>query len=135
MSQIHWNVVLWMHSFHLPTLLKLIQFFKTFLHLYHIYLWKIKNDSWKIEINELLKYNTIVLFQNNLHAVSIEGGYMFAVDITSGSYIYSRKLDSFQPFAITVYDSDSTGPFIGKWTNQDTWSCCSTPLILRTTIE
>lgn len=77
------------------------------------YLWIIKIHSWKTEINDLLRYNTIVIFQNNLHAVSIKEGSMFAVDITSGSYIYIRKFDSFQPFAITVYDSDSTGPFTG----------------------
>lgn len=38
---------------------------------------------------------------------------MFAVDITSGSYIYFKKYDSFKPFAITVYDSESTGTFNG----------------------
>lgn len=40
-------------------------------------------------------------------------GSMFAVDITSGSYIYFKKYDSFKPFAITVYDSESTGTFNG----------------------
>uniref|UniRef100_A0A8W8MRC5 EGF-like domain-containing protein n=1 Tax=Magallana gigas TaxID=29159 RepID=A0A8W8MRC5_MAGGI len=53
----------------------------------------------------------IAYHQNNLHAISMKEGSMFAVDITSGSYIYFKKYDSFKPFAITVYDSESTGTF------------------------
>lgn len=60
---------------------------------------------------------TVVVFyihKNILHAVSYWTNSMLGVDLTSGSLLYVRKFPLLQPFAITVYDADSTRSFNGK---------------------
>lgn len=52
--------------------------------------------------------------QSLLHAVSIEPGKMFALDITSGSMLYSRTLEPIQPVTVSVYDIDSEVSFYSK---------------------
>lgn len=39
-----------------------------------------------------------------MHAVSSSTNLMFGVNTTSGYLLYSRKLPTLQPYAITVYD-------------------------------
>eukprot|EP00105_Crassostrea_gigas_P034183 XP_019918331.1 PREDICTED: low-density lipoprotein receptor-related protein 5-like [Crassostrea gigas] len=56
----------------------------------------------------------VAYHQNLLHAVSIEPGRMFALDITSGSMCYSRTLEQIQPLAIAVYDTESEVSFYSK---------------------
>lgn len=52
--------------------------------------------------------------QSLLHAVSIAPGKMFALDITSGSMLYSRILEPIQPVTVSVYDIDSEVSFYSK---------------------
>uniref|UniRef100_A0A8W8MIS0 EGF-like domain-containing protein n=2 Tax=Magallana gigas TaxID=29159 RepID=A0A8W8MIS0_MAGGI len=53
----------------------------------------------------------VAYHQSLLHAVSIEPGKMFALDITSGSMLYSRTLEPIQPVTVSVYDIDSEVSF------------------------
>lgn len=56
-----------------------------------------------------------------LVAVSVGSKYMLAVDISSGSLLYSRTFLSAEPFAITVYDNESVRSFSSKWFKYNTF--------------
>lgn len=56
-----------------------------------------------------------------LVAVSVGSKSMLAVDISSGSLLYSRTFLSAKPFAITVYDNESVRSFSSKWYKYDTF--------------
>lgn len=49
-----------------------------------------------------------------LHAVSLEPGRMFGLDITSGCMCYSRILEPTQPISIAVYDTKPEVSFYSK---------------------
>ncbi|XP_056009049.1 low-density lipoprotein receptor-related protein 4-like isoform X1 [Ostrea edulis] len=46
-------------------------------------------------------------YQNMLHAVSTGAKTVFGIDTTSGSSLYSLKLESAKPFAVHVYDEET----------------------------
>lgn len=62
---------------------------------------------------------------------------MFAVNVVSGSMVYSRTFLSAQPFAITVYDTESLESLTGNWLKSDNfkWNCCFTSCTLFTSTK
>lgn len=56
-------------------------------------------------LNDVL-VSGLTYHQNILHAVSSSTNLMFGVNTTSGYLLYSRKLPTLQPFAITLYDNE-----------------------------
>lgn len=56
-----------------------------------------------------------------LVAVSVGSKAILAVDISSGSLLYSRTFLSAKPYAITVYDNESIRSFSSKWYKYDTF--------------
>lgn len=56
-----------------------------------------------------------------LVAVSVGSKAILAVDISSGSLLYSRTFLSAKPYAITVYDNESVRSFSSKWYKYDTF--------------
>nr|XP_034317565.1 low-density lipoprotein receptor-related protein 2 isoform X4 [Crassostrea gigas] len=58
-----------------------------------------------------ISMTSLAYHQNMLVAVSVGSKSMLAVDISSGSLLYSRTFLSAKPYAITVYDNESIRSF------------------------
>lgn len=93
---------------------KIVSYYINDSHLHSANLIIKKLCNTKSLIYTLKLFSCLFIYQNLLHAVSLEPGRMFALDITSGFMRYSRILEPTQPTSITVYDTKPEVSFYSK---------------------
>lgn len=101
-----------------PVFTGVFKFVSYFIHGSHLHSVELiiykKLCNTKSMIYTLKLFSCIFIYQNMLHAVSLEPGRMFGLDITSGCMCYSRILEPTQPISIALYDTKPEVSFYSK---------------------